>query len=222
MAIIAKASSNGEAFTPAPAGLHRAICCDVVDLGMVAGKWGEKHKVRLIWQTEALMPDGKPYLVDQRYTLSLDERSILRRDLETWGGKQLTLAQAAGFDLENLVGVTCALLIVHRPGQNGDRVFANVQTVLPKMPGAVLQIRDYVRVIHRTPPAAAAAKPASPPIGPSFAPPPQGWPPVLPEPKAPDPFATASAANITADDVPFAWLLPLVLPLLGMGAALLS
>jgi len=212
MAIIARASSGGgESFVPAPAGLHRAICCDVVDLGMVAGKWGEKHKVRLIWQTEALMPDGKPYLVDQRYTLSLDERSILRRDLETWGGKALTLQQAAGFDLEKLVGVTCALLIVHKPGRDGDRVFANVQTVLPKMPGAPLTIRDYIRVIHRQPVTPGHVLPGQlppKPIGPSFAPPPTGWPAVLPEAKpalAGDPFEgdAHEQHTVTADDIPF-------------------
>lgn len=219
MAIIARTTNTGESFVPAPAGLHRAICCDVVDLGMVPGKWGEKHKVRIIWQTEALMPDGKPYLVDQRYTLSLDERSILRRDLESWGGKPLTLSQAAGFDLERLVGVTCALLVVQKPGRDGNRVFANVQTVLPKMPGAALQVRDYVRVANRqqnnpvasgvdfTKRLAAAAPPT--PIGPSFAPPPTGWPAVLPEPKpaAPPfddgPFTESAAHTVTADDIPF-------------------
>lgn len=191
MPIIARASTNtGESFTPAPAGLHRAICCDVVDLGMVQGNWGEKHLVRLVWQTETLMPDGKPYMVAQRYTLSLDERANLRRDLEAWRGKQFTLTEAAGFDLERLIGIQCALLVVHKAGRDGQRIFANIQSVLPKLPGKDLTVRDYVRVIHRD---AAAAVP--PPIGPSHAPPPTGWPPVLPEPQA--------APEITADDIPF-------------------
>lgn len=196
MAIIAKASAgSGESFTPAPVGLHRAICCDVVDLGMVQGQYGTKHKVRIIWQTEALMPDGKPYLVDQRYTLSLDERSNLRRDLEAWRGKTFTLAEAAGFDLERLIGASCGLLIVHKPGREAGKVFANIQSVLPALPGAPLKVRDYVRHVLR----AGNGATAPTPIGPSYAPPPSvttAPPPIV----YVDPF---SAPTITDSDIPF-------------------
>ena len=187
MPIIARASAqSGEDFAPAPAGMHRAICCDVVDLGKVDTTWGPKHKVLVAWQTEALIPEsGKPYYVAQRYTLSLDERSNLRRDLETWRTKPFTLTEAAGFDLETLIGHECGLVIVHKEGSEQGRIFANVQAVLPKLPGAKLAVRDYVRRIHRN----GDAKDAAPtPIGPSFAPPPsQDQPPVA----------------ITADDIPF-------------------
>lgn len=203
MPIIARASSgSGESFVPAPMGVHRAICCDVVDMGMVPGKFGEKHLVRVIWQTEALMPDGKPFLIDRRYTLSLDERSNLRRDLEAWRGKPFTLAEAAGFDLERLIGVMCTLLVVHKPGKDGDRVFANVQAVLPKQPGVSLAIRDYVRVIARQPAASGNGRSAAP-IGPSYAPPP-----AMPVPVA-DPFSREPGSDdvphhaLTASDIPF-------------------
>jgi len=223
MAIIAKASSGGEfgeLFTPAPQGVHRAICVDVIDLGMKPTKWGkDKHFVRLVWQLEMSMPDGRPYMADRRYGLSLDDRSSLRHDLETWAGKPLSLEQAAGFDLERLIGVTCTLMIVHKPGNDVGKVFANVTAVLPKQAGAQLFIRDYVRVINRTP----LTNPIAPqkPIGPSFAPPPNGypqrtvlapagttWPSVLPEPKpalAGDPFEgdAHEAHTVTADDIPF-------------------
>lgn len=201
MAIIARASSgSGEVFEPAPPGMQRAICCDVVDLGLVTGKFGEKHLVRLIWQTEARMPDGKPYLIDRRYTLSLDERSALRRDLETWRTKPFTLTEAAGFDLERLIGVMCNLLIVHKLSKEGDRVFANVSAVLPKTPGVQLALRDYVRVIART--KAPGAIPTPTPIGPSYAPPPTNY-------VAPDPFGTREPGSddvpvtITVDHIPF-------------------
>jgi len=201
MAIIARASSgSGESFTPAPVGLHRAICCDVVDLGMVPSQWGDKHKVRVIWQTEATMPDGKPYLVDQRYTLSLDEKSNLRRDLEAWRGRAFTLTEAAGFDLERLVGVSCCLVIVHKAGKEAGKVFANVQAVLPAIPGQPLAVRDYVRVTDRTP---GAAEPAHPSIGPSY---PASAPVAaqIPKPFNPDPFGDdVPHPALTADQIPF-------------------
>lgn len=226
MAIIARATPHGESFMPAPAGVHRAICCDVHDLGMVDGKWGPKHKVRLIWQTETTMPDGKPFMVDQRYGLSLDERSNLRRDLEAWRGKPFTFDEASGFDLERLIGIPCTLLIVHKPGRDAGKVFANVTAVLPKQPGAGLVIRDYIRVIHRV-----TAAPASP-IGPSYAPPAQrpGPTPAPITPAAPDPFTAPITddrhvdyvVDYVEDPIPFAWLLPLLMPALGLMGALLS
>lgn len=172
---------------------------------MVVGQFGTKHKVRLIWQTEVAMPDGKPYLVDQRYTLSLDERSNLRRDLEAWRGRAFTLAEAAGFDLERLIGVPCGLVVVHKQGKEAGKVFANIQAVLPAMPGAPLHVRDYVRVSLRQP----STAPTGPqPIGPSFASPPAGYvppstSPYIPKPFDADPFGGDDAPPLTDRDIPF-------------------
>ena len=47
-------------FVPAPAGLHRAVCVDVIDMGLIdTGKFGVQDVVRLVWQTEAMGADGK-------------------------------------------------------------------------------------------------------------------------------------------------------------------
>lgn len=196
MAIIAKSSSGtGDTFQPAPQGVHRAICCDVVDLGKVPTAWGEKHMVRLVWQLEALMQDGKPFMASKRYTLSLDERANLRHDLETWRGKSFTLTEAAGFDLERLLNVPCVVLIVHKPfTKDASKIFANVTAVLPRQPGAVLKVRDYVRVVERH-------GEQQKPVGPSYAPPPQDY----VEPPPSDPFGPDGEVfeQPTADDIPF-------------------
>lgn len=155
MPILAKRSEK--TFTPAPAGTHQAVCCDVVDLGYIESSFtpGKKqHKVAVVWQINEAMQNGKPFLVQQRYTLSLDEKANLRRDLESWRGKAFTEAELGGFDIENLLGVNCLLSIVHVERQG--KVFANVKSVSPLMKGmSKLTVRDYVRVIDRepTPPA---------------------------------------------------------------------
>lgn len=144
MAIMAKAGSNGN-FKPCPAGLHQAVCVDVIDRGVLPGQFGEKHKVDVRWQVEQGMEDGKPYMIQQRYTLSLNEKATLRHHLESWRGKPLSDQELAGFDLEKLIGANCQIVVIHRPGDQG-KVWANVQTITPLGKGMKkLTVRDYTR-----------------------------------------------------------------------------
>jgi hypothetical protein len=146
MAIIARGKSRD--FAPAPEGLHRAVCVDVVDLGMVDGQFGRKHKVMLSWQIEETMDNGKPFLVSKRYTLSLHKKSALRPDLESWRGKPFSEVEAEGFDLEKLLGANAQLNIVHN--KVDDATFANISAVVPAAKGApALKARDYTRVCDR-------------------------------------------------------------------------
>lgn len=144
MPIIAKARSNGN-FEPCPAGLHQAVCVDVIDKGVLPGQFGEKHKIDVRWQVEQTMKDGKPYMIQQRYTLSLNEKATLRHHLESWRGKPFTDQELAGFDLEKLIGANCQIVVIHRPGDQG-KVWANVQTITPLGKGMKkLTPRDYTR-----------------------------------------------------------------------------
>ena len=147
MAIIARGKSKD--FQPAPEGLHRAVCVDVVDLGMLETDFGRKHKVMLSWQLEERMDGtGKPFLVSKRYTLSLHKKSALRPDLESWRGKPFSEEEISGFDLEKLLGVNCQLNVVHNKTAEGT--YANVSAVVPApkgMPG--LKVQDYTRVCDR-------------------------------------------------------------------------
>src|SRR3990167_8424522 len=83
MPIIAR--DDRKPYTPAPPGLHNAVCVDVVDLGLIDSQWGEKPQIELRWQIERENPEtGKPFLVVRRFTLSLSEKSNLRPFLEGW------------------------------------------------------------------------------------------------------------------------------------------
>jgi hypothetical protein len=151
MAIIAKKS--GGDFTPCPAGTYPAVCIDVVDLGMVETVWeGQKksqHKVRLVWQVDERMADGKPFLVKRRYTLSLDDRAALRKDLETWRGRGFTPQELDGFDVEMLIGIGCMVSIVHKKNAEG-KTFDNVASVMRLPRGLTAPVvESYVRVKDR-------------------------------------------------------------------------
>jgi len=154
MALILKAATGGD-FEPAPVGVWQAVCVDVVDLGMVETTWqGEtktKHMLRVVWQLEEAMENGKPFIVASRYTASLHEKARLRADLEAWRGRAFTEAELAGFDVESVIGANCLINVTHRASEKTGKTFANVASIMPLRKGMEkLTGRDYVRVCDRT------------------------------------------------------------------------
>lgn len=155
MPIIAKAGGGNPDFLPAPAGTHAAVCCDIIDLGVLKVNYGGKeksqHKVRIVWQLAELRPsDGKPFQASKRYTNSLHEKASLRKDLESWRGRAFSEEELKGFDLEKLLSIPAFLNIIH--AQKGSDTYANVVGImrLPKQMEAP-QVRDYVRMCDRKP-----------------------------------------------------------------------
>jgi hypothetical protein len=152
MPIIATAGADSTNYTPAPEGVHQAVCVDVIDKGMVETKGFDgkppkkKHMVSIAWQIDETRDDGKRYLVYRRYTLSLNEKASLRKDLESWRGRKFTRDEEMGFDVEKLIGVNCMLNIQHNV--SGEKTYANVVSVMPlhkSLTSRKLDPLDYVR-----------------------------------------------------------------------------
>ena len=146
MLLIREVKTN---YQPASAGTHAAVCVDVVDMGFVEstfdGKSKKQRKIRIVWQIDEIRDDGKPFQVSRLYTLSLNEKSTLRRDLESWRGRPFTSDELTGFDIDSILGAP-ALLNLTRVNK-GDATYANVKSImrLPKEMTAPVP-RDYVRV----------------------------------------------------------------------------
>jgi hypothetical protein len=124
MAIIAKGSD----FVPCPEGLHMACLVDVIDKGDIEGKWGTRHKIVLVWETSQKMENGKPFLARKMYTLSLDPKATLHKDLASWRGRPFTTEEMKGFDIERVIGASCRILIKHT--ERDGVVWANVDSIL--------------------------------------------------------------------------------------------
>ena len=145
-------AGSGASFTPCPAGVHQAVCVDVVDMGNLETVWAGvkkiKHVIRLVWQVEERMEDGKPFLIQSRYTASLHEKARLRKDLENWRGRPFTEAELKSFDLEVLLGVNCLLNVVQNP--KDGKTYANVTAVMPLKKGMEkMHPEGYTRVCDR-------------------------------------------------------------------------
>jgi hypothetical protein len=156
MGIIASSKKDGAdrgPFELCPEGPQQAVCCDVVDHGMVTTTWGGKpktqHKITIRWQSQKKMGTGKPYLVQKRYTLSLHEKATLRRDLEMWRGRPFDPEQALAFDLEHLLGINAYLNVGHVKKPKG--IYAEVMSLMPvPQATAKLTVTHYKRVKDRT------------------------------------------------------------------------
>lgn len=145
MSLIAKKSGN---FEPPPEGVWPAICVDVVDLGMVNGQFGEKHKARIVWEISEQMKDGRPYLASKMYTVSLHEKSALHKDLKSWRGKAFTKQELEGFDVEKVIGCPAQLVITQE--EKDGIVYGNVTAILRAAKNNHLQASGkYIRVKDR-------------------------------------------------------------------------
>jgi hypothetical protein len=189
-------------FTPCPAGLHPAVCVDVVDLGEVDTDFGRKWRVRLAWQIADIDPStAERFSCVKTYTNSLHKRANLRSDLESWRGKKFSEVEAKCFDLDVLLGANCLLQVVHNTSEHTGDIYANVAIVLPLPKGtAKIAPLNYTRAQDRATRSGASPRPTT------------TWPaksaPKAAEPELDTPMPSVAEASMDvpgSDDVDFAF-----------------
>jgi hypothetical protein len=134
--------NKGGNFKLPPAGTHVAILLSVIDLGTqeitFQGEKKEARKVRFTWElpfekdTFGDDPTERPYTASKEYTLSMHEKSTMRKDLEAWRGKPFTDQEILQFDEKKILGRPCTVTIIHT--EKGEKKFANITAVanIPK------------------------------------------------------------------------------------------
>lgn len=137
MPIIVNESESKPRLLP-PAGTHVARCYSIIDMGTQTSEYmGESkdlHKVRVTWELpeeRAVFKEEngeQPFVLSKDYTMSLYEKANLRKDLESWRGRQFTEQELLGFDISKLLGVPCLLSVVHKTTEKG-KTFANISSV---------------------------------------------------------------------------------------------
>lgn len=119
-----------------PADNHVARCVKLVHIGTIYDEKYDKKRDQVIitWELPNELAKFKdieePFVVSKTYTMSLGEKSTLRKDLENWRGQKFTEQELKGFDITKLLGHTCMIQVVH----SEDGRFANVSGVskIPK------------------------------------------------------------------------------------------
>ena len=115
-----------------PAGTHVARCYGIIDLGTQYserfGNWGRKVQVQFELPNE-LMDDGRPLAISKKYTLSLNDKANLRKDLESWLGRGITEQEEKnGFALGSMLGAPCLLSVIH--AESSGKTYANIAGVM--------------------------------------------------------------------------------------------
>lgn len=139
MAFIAKKTEAD--YAPPPEGMHVARCYRLIDLGTQEKfyqgvKTGEAQKILISFELlgEERMNDGSPFSVSKSYFLSMHEKSNLRKDLESWRGRQFTHDEESSFDVSKLLGAYCLLNMVREPSSNGKE-YTNIKAITPLIKG---------------------------------------------------------------------------------------
>lgn len=136
-ASIKASAKGGKDFAPIPAGVHMAICTQVVDLGLQEGftkKYAPKRQVYLkfeipgipvTWEKDGVEHNG-PGTIGRTFGLSISEKSHLRPFLEGWRGKPFTADEEAGFEITSILGKLCQLSVIHEKSDDGKKTYAKI------------------------------------------------------------------------------------------------
>lgn len=148
MGFIAKDKGNAD-FKRIPPGSYIARCYLLVDMGeqLSDGKFGQsvQHKIRLGWEVFGEDETGAPLTVEyegiqrqmtigKTYTLSLNEKAGLRKDLTSWRGRDFTPEELEGFDITNILNVYCMLNIT--TSEKDGKTYTNISAITP-LPSAL-------------------------------------------------------------------------------------
>ena len=172
-------SGGGGSWENPPTGIHKATCCDVVDLGKQETKHGNKHQCEIHFELAkdkagVVEATGKQFTVrTQRYSLpepghELHEKSNLHQFLSGWRGK--TLEPGDNIKLEQLIGVHAHLSLSMKKSQKGTEYTAITSAspkgkdeVFPPLSGAYTRRQDRVEAPQQQQPATApTGVPATP------------------------------------------------------------
>lgn len=151
MSTYADKGGSKREFKIIPAGTHLARCYSFIHIGHVPNTFpgatnAITNKIRLTWELpeelEVFKEDKgpQPHVISQEYTLSMNEKSNLRKMIQSWYGKQMGDDEAEKFDVELVVGKECLLTVIHE--EKAGKTYTKIQnvTALPskmKCPDAI-------------------------------------------------------------------------------------
>lgn len=136
------ATNSGTQRELIPASNYIARCYQMIEVGtiqeVILGETKTLRKVRIGWELPEELrvfnteKGEQPCVISQEFTLSMNEKSNLRKVLASWRGKDFTEEEARCFDVSKLLGVPCMLNIIHKPSKTDpSKIYEQIGSVSP-------------------------------------------------------------------------------------------
>lgn len=143
------ASDNGGIEIPKlEGGVYTSISSAMVDLGLQKSEKFKttQRKFMLIWTIQGeeveINEEKQARQISKEYSFSLNEKSTLRKDLQSWRGKVFTDEELRGFNLLNVLNVACQLQIILEE-KNGKQ-YNNIAGIMSLPKGTKISPLDDV------------------------------------------------------------------------------
>ena len=143
MEFIAKSEGN-TSIPKLENGVYTAISSMMIDLG------GQKsildsnirRKFIMVWNIvgEFIEVNKKqlPRVMSKEYTLSLNEKSNLRKDLQAWRGQAFTEDELQGFDILKIMNKPCQLQIINE--EKNGKTYNNISAIMAMTKGMNVEL----------------------------------------------------------------------------------
>lgn len=141
-----------------PAGNYIGRCYQMIHIGTVTefyqGEPKTLNKVRIGWElpTEKRVfkeENGEqPLVISKEFTLSMNEKSNLRKMLASWRGKDFSEDEIKKFDITKLLGVPCMINIIHKPKASDPTVvYEQIATISPVPKGLAVPGQENKNIV---------------------------------------------------------------------------
>lgn len=128
-------------------GTYGSWIYSIVEIGTCKYQFkGEEIIARKLLMTFSYMLDGQQYFLRKEYTISLHEKSNLRKDIQTIRGKKFTEEELSKFDIDILVGKPLMITIEMETAINGNEYPKIISlSPIPKgMPNEPLVLKGFL------------------------------------------------------------------------------
>ena len=131
-------------------GVYTAISSMLIDLGGQRSLLDNnvRRKFMIIWDIVGefieVNNEKLPRVMSKEYTLSLNEKSNLRKDLQAWRGQAFTEEELNGFDLLKIMNKPCHLQIINE--EKNGKTYNNISAIMAMPKGTQVQLLEETTI----------------------------------------------------------------------------
>ena len=131
-------------------GVYTAISSMLIDLGgqksLLDGN--VRRKFMMVWNIVGefieVNNEQLPRVMSKEYTLSLNEKSNLRKDLQAWRGQAFTEEELQGFDLLSIMNKPCQLQIINE--EKNGKTYNNISSIMAMPKGMEVDLLEETTI----------------------------------------------------------------------------